>query len=358
MNDHSRHPYVWQASHRPCETSDHHYDESHEPEFYTENREDNREHNEQRRRSDRDRSTNFNDATSYYAHDTNEGRYPAQHNPASSALNTRRQSPVQQAHESFGDDVWLREKYTRISYTDADLRDAELVVPHDRGKALKRVAGFAATLGLLALLTVASTPDLSPQDIIAMDGYAGEQSPKTLFNPASLQKADIPGQESTGTSSAANLTASKQDTNAAWPDSNPTTTTGNTDPGDAGPGDAGPGNTGNAGLNNTSFDNAATSNGSSFSVIQASSTGTFNTDSSFNNEAPTSALYNNTGTALTVLQQWSNVRATADINSEILTSLAAGKTVTQIGESGRWIEVQVDEQPSVTGFMHRSTVAP
>jgi len=40
----------------------------------------------------------------------------------------------------------------------------------------------------LALLAYGSLPELSPEEIVAMEGYAGEQPTKHIFNIHSLEK--------------------------------------------------------------------------------------------------------------------------------------------------------------------------
>ena len=70
-----------------------------------------------------------------------------------------------------------------------------------------------------------------------------------------------------------------------------------------------------------------------------------------NNDVPNSG-------SMMVFQWWSNVRSIPDSNGDILTVLAAGEAVTQIGKNSHWIEIRVDKRPSISGYMHSSTLAP
>lgn len=234
------------------------------------------------------------------------------------------------------EDVWIREKQGRITFNDSDLKDIQFTPHSDRAKKLAAYTGVAAMIGLISLAGFSTIPDLSPQEIIAMEGYAGEQPIKTPFNLASLhdceagtecaealQSTVTPVTADPTTQAAPATTEATQNTSAATSESSVV-------------------------IRNVSDDTieyvevreipAATTE------IETSSLDTFNTDAGLSD-------------SMVVLQQWSNVRGTPDIYGEILTSLAVGKTVTKIGQSGPWIEVQVDERPSVTGYMHRSTIA-
>ena len=51
--------------------------------------------------------------------------------------------------------------------------------------------GCLAVVLFLALLVYGSLPELSPQEIVAMDGYAGEQPAKHIFNIHSLEESTV-----------------------------------------------------------------------------------------------------------------------------------------------------------------------
>lgn len=249
----------------------------------------------------------------------------------------RYEHPVNSAPQE--QDVWLREKQSRITYNDFDLRDVQFTETSDSARKLATYGAVLAMIGLIVFLGLSSvTPELSPEEIIAADGYEGEQPIKTPFNLASLHECEA------GTECAEALKATVAPVVAATSqaETTPTTTVTTED---------------TTTLVATSIivaSNPATSpdnSGNSFS-------GSTSTESTIATQAISkSSSAANIYDRLTVLQQWSNVRGTPDINGDILVSLAIGKTVTKLGQSGPWIEVQVDERPAITGYMHRSTIA-
>ncbi len=238
-------------------------------------------------------------------------------------------------------DVWLREKQSRITFNDSDLQDIEFIERSDRVRKLAAYGGVVAMLGLIVFLGFSSTPDLSPLEIIAADGYEGEQPTKTPFNLASLHECE-PGAEC-----AKALESKVTPVVAKTTVTEPVTETPTTIVTQAS--SAKVAETFISTRDVPLADNLA--GNLEILEIPAADTGLASTRlSSTNFEA---GLFHR----LTVLQQWSNVRGTPNINGDILVSLDIGKTVTKLGESGQWIEVQVDERPSVTGYMHRSTIA-
>lgn len=239
-------------------------------------------------------------------------------------------------------DVWLREKQSRITFNDSDLQDIEFIERSDRVRKLATYGGVVAMIGLIVFLGFSSTPDLSPLEIIAADGYEGEQPTKTPFNLASLHDCE-PGAECAKALESKVIPVVAKTTTVIEPVTKTSTTIATqTSPAKVAEtfiskGDA------------PLADNLA--GNLEILEIAAADTGLASTRVSSTNSE--SGLYDR----LTVLQQWSNVRGTPDINGDILVSLDIGKTVTKLGETGQWIEVQVDERPSVTGYMHRSTIA-
>ena len=216
------------------------------------------------------------------------------------------------------EEVWLKEKLTRITYNDNDLRDIQPAKHSTMLRTLAGVAGIGGILVLIGFLAVSSAPDLSPEEIIAMEGYGGEQKVKTPFNLASLRDCDA-GADCDRTTETKIVPVTS--TAALVPSAN--------------------------GIEADTVRN--------FSEV-------VNEGNTQIREIPATQITANTntfsaGNNLVVLQQWSNVRGRPDINGEILTSLAEGTNVTMISQSGQWFEVEVNGRRRVTGYMHRSTVA-
>jgi len=69
-----------------------------------------------------------------------------------------------------------------------DLSEAPRLAKDSQSKGTMIGAGVALVL-FLAMLVYGSLPELSPQEIVAMDGYAGEQPTKHIFNIHSLEEA-------------------------------------------------------------------------------------------------------------------------------------------------------------------------
>lgn len=69
-----------------------------------------------------------------------------------------------------------------------DLSEAPRLAKDSQSKGTMIGAGVAFLL-FLAMLAYGSLPELSPQEIVAMEGYAGEQPTKHIFNIHSLEEA-------------------------------------------------------------------------------------------------------------------------------------------------------------------------
>jgi len=215
------------------------------------------------------------------------------------------------------EEVWLKEKLSRISYNDHDLRDIQHAKHSTAVRTMAGVAGIAGILFLIGFLAISSIPDLSPEDIIAMEGYGGEQKVKTPFNLASLRDCHVgadcsykPDTEIVPVTSKSTLASGRADTQSA----------------------------------SSNIRESVNESSTQLREIPAATvTASTDTGSSDNN--------------LVVLQQWSNVRGRPDINGEIITSLAEGTNVTKIGQAGQWFEVEINGRKRVTGYMHRSTLA-
>ena len=226
------------------------------------------------------------------------------------------------------EDVWLKEKLNRITYNDQDLLDIERGKNSTIMRTIAGIAGVASFLGLVGFLALSSTPDLSPEEIIAMEGYEGEQRKKTPYNLASFHDCN----------------AGPDCNNTALLESDPTTATRTT-------GDTteivNSSNEGNIVVREIVQEIPATT--STANTVSDSSLTSVPVISSDDFSAVSDS-------GLVVLQQWSNVRGTPGINGSILTSLAQGTNVTKIGEVGNWVEVETNGRRQVTGYMHRSTV--
>ena len=232
------------------------------------------------------------------------------------------------------EEVWLKEKLSRISYNDHDLQDIKHAKHSTIMRTMAGFAGLAGILGLIGFLAISSVPDLSPEEIIAMEGYAGEQTTKTPFNLASLRNCDAGADCSNAVNTEIIPITSTSDRTAG----NPVTR--------------------NASEINIARNNSETTDSpqENYREIPAAvSTAVSVTENKTAGRSTTrSPDFSNSD--LVVLQQWSNVRGTPDINGEILTSLAKGANVIKISQAGSWIEVQVAGRKQVTGYMHRSTV--
>lgn len=251
----------------------------------------------------------------------------------------------------YTDDVWLKEKQGRISFSDHDLRDVQRPKHGSMATTMAGFAGVAAMLGLIGFLAYSSLPELSPQEIIAMQGYAGEQPTKTPFNLASLRECEagadcadsmakpiIPITATTAAATTTGATTAVTTTSIAEPASTTITYT-------------------------DGFESSSQYTSEGYTVIQeipAATNATYESTSyeSTSYESASSDSYTSySSDQLVVLQQWSNVRSTPEINGDILTSLAEGTNVKKLSETGQWVEVEVSNRRSVIGYMHRSTVA-
>lgn len=249
------------------------------------------------------------------------------------------------------EEVWLKESRGRITFNESDLMDVSKPVALNKLKrTVSAIFGTAAMLGLIGFLALSSAPDLTPEEIIAMRGYAGEQSSKTPFNLASLRDCDDisecgekfevqTGEVQTGSNQTGSAQATERQTsNSYTPDNQSTTPTRNSD---------------------------------TTSAIEATLaatpvvTNTNLSDYDELKEIPAATLQVNADTSentftsdqLTVLKQWSNVRSSPDVQSEILTSLAEGTTVTLLSQTGNWFEVSAFKRREFIGYMHKSTLS-
>ena len=237
------------------------------------------------------------------------------------------------------EEVWLKESQNRISYNDADLNDVARPAFNNPRVTLAGLGACAAMLALIGLLAVSSLPDLTPHDIISMQGYEGEQPIKTPFNLASLRDCDNAADCSSDSSDLPPVTA-------------------NTDLGSP------------ATTDSLAFAPEVRYDNSTPTIIESqrvytelqeipAATTTFSTDNGFNDtlEVPVSSRSTFDSEELIVLQQWSNVRDAPNTRGSILTSLAEGTSVTRLSQTGSWIEVRVNNRSQTIGYMHRSTVA-
>ena len=296
------------------------------------------------RYSDRDESPYRNHDSQYYSeyhhtdrqHDDHPRHYPEDRYERQSYYPEHH---ITQEARHQADQFPAREPSGKLPLNHNDLQDIEFTPHSNRARKLMAYGGVFAMLALIGLLAWSSIPDLSPVEIIAMDGYEGEQPTKTPFNLASLHDCDV------GTECAEALKAKVTPVTAESPTETITQATTDIAP------DASTQTTTTAITTRIiQSSDAVTNFGAISGEIEFLEIPAANTRPTVNSS---DAQINDT---LIVLQQWSNVRGRPDIYGKILVSLAEGKTVTKIGQTGRWIEVRVDERPSVTGYMHRSTV--
>ena len=76
-----------------------------------------------------------------------------------------------------------------IDLEERDLSEAPRLAKETTPRSLI-IGGCVAVALFLALLAYGSLPALSPQEIVAMDGYEGEQPTRHIFNIQSLEEAD------------------------------------------------------------------------------------------------------------------------------------------------------------------------
>jgi len=75
-----------------------------------------------------------------------------------------------------------------LDFDERDLSEAPRLAKDTQPRGLI-VGGCVAVVLFLALLAYGSLPELSPEEIVAMEGYAGEQPTKHIFNIHSLEQA-------------------------------------------------------------------------------------------------------------------------------------------------------------------------
>ncbi len=233
------------------------------------------------------------------------------------------------------EEVWIKESQNRISYNDYDLRDVDRPRVSNYKTTLAGFAGVTAMLGLIGFLAFSSAPDLTPEEIIAMQGYAGEQPIKTPFNLASLRECDQIDCAGTSTTITPNTNNSTDRVSA---DSNETSAL--------------------PIAQTTTVLNAIPSDASSgYIELQEipAANNTYSTLSTENNKPVYTEIESNK--ALQVLQQWSNVRTEPSTDGAIITSLSIGTGVTVLSQTGEWYEISLTDRSFITGYMHRSTVA-
>jgi len=219
------------------------------------------------------------------------------------------------------EEVWLKEKQGRITIHDRDLRHVEKPTLSRNSAKWAGIAAVVAMVLLAGLLAFSTVPDLSPEDIISMQGYAGEQPTKTPFNLASLR--DCTDIENCKEAATATITLDNSET------ASEVKTFTNTQ--------------------EVILTSSASTN-SSGGYIEVDEIPTISTTPNVE------FIKDSNPNTLTVLKQWSNVRSSPDINASIVKSLAAGTRVTQLSESGNWIEIVTGKQNNIVGYMHRSTV--
>ena len=216
-----------------------------------------------------------------------------------------------------------------FGFSEFDLQDI-----HHRGRRtwLKKIAGYGSTallIGLVGILAYEFTPDPTPLDVIAMDEHLDNLN-NTPSDPASLQANINPTTNITAENSSAQIATNSQTVTTASEKA--------------------------SFVNETEAPETSSAEVSeeNESILEIQATN----ETPATNSSDITSLDAESYSTLIVLQQWSNVRRSPDIDGPIITALDVGKTVTKISQTGTWIEVQTDEQPSITGYMYHSTIAP
>lgn len=222
----------------------------------------------------------------------------------------------------FVEDNW-RQTQNHFALNEYDLEHIEFT---GRRKWIKTITSYATTtvmIGFVGLMAFILIPDPSPLDVIAMDAHQAERLTKAASSPGNLQSKFSPP------TSASPLENSPAETVKKTIEST-------------------------LAVNETEALESAQSQTSNDAGLTEIPTTNTQPDTSIR-EATSLNVENNS--TLIVQQQWSNIRRSPDIDGSIVTALAAGKTVTKINQTGNWIEIQTNEQPSITGYMYHSTIA-
>ena len=244
--------------------------------------------------------------------------------------------------------VQIQNAQNRIRINDTDFRDVTRPKFSNLGTTMAGFAGVAAMLGLIGFLAFSSTPEMSPTDIISMQGYSGEQKTKTPFNLADLRGCD-------------NLNDCNENTTTAQ-HSDDTTTIASSEQT----------NSVQTGLEQTGSEQAGQPVESQTYALNEIPLVTGHTVAQPGTpelrEVPaTTTRYVNvsdngyssisTDRQLQVSQQWSNVRNAPNMTGAIVKSLAQGTDVTVLSQTGNWFEIQVTNIPQIIGYMHQNTVS-
>ena len=244
--------------------------------------------------------------------------------------------------------VQIQKAQNRIRISDTDFMDVTRPKFSNLGTTMAGFAGVTAMLGLIGFLAFSSMPEMSPTDIISMQGYSGEQTTKTPFNLAELRGCD-------------NLNDCNENTTTAQ-HSDDTTTIASSEQT----------NSVQTGLEQTGSEQAGQPVESQTYALNEIPLVTGHTVAQPGTpelrEVPaTTTRYVNvsdngyssiaTDRQLQVSQQWSNVRNAPNMTGAIVKSLAQGTDVTVLSQTGNWFEIQVTNIPQIIGYMHQNTVS-
>ena len=209
------------------------------------------------------------------------------------------------------------------------------------GTTLSGFAGVVAMLGLIGFLAFSSKPELSPTDIVSMQGYSGEQKTTTAFNLAELRGCET-------------LHDCDESTSATQLSENTAAVAGSTQNGLNQEGsEQASGEHQTYALNKIPVvtGHTSTQQGASELVEVPATT------NQYVNVSESGYSSNDEAEQLQVSRQWSNVRDAPSMAGAIIKALPEGTDVTVLSKTGNWFEIQVNNPSQITGYMHKNTVS-
>lgn len=240
----------------------------------------------------------------------------------------------------------IQKAENRIRFNDADFMDVNRPKFSNMGTTLSGFAGVVAMLGLIGFLAFSSKPELSPTDIVSMQGYSGEQKTTTAFNLAELRGCETlhDCDESTSATQLSENTAAVASSNQAGSTQNGLNQEGS---------EQASGEHQTYALNKIPVvtGHTSTQQGASELVEVPATT------NQYVNVSESGYSSNDEAEQLQVSRQWSNVRDAPSMAGAIIKALPEGTDVTVLSKTGNWFEIQVNNPSQITGYMHKNTVS-